>query len=120
MTYRVILQPQAERDLQARARWIFDQSPSEARSLRWIRGLRSKIATLKNSPQRCPIDPDSTVYGEEVRVLLHGKRQGRYRVLFAVRGDAVHVLTIRHAAQRSLSEELDEGEAHDEGTGPIH
>ncbi len=120
MIYRVILQPRAERDLQARARWIFEQSQSEARALRWIRGLRSKIATLKASPQRCPIDPDSEVYGEEVRLLLYGRRQGRYRVLFAVRGDAVHVLTIRHAAQRSLGEEMDEGEADDEGTGPIH
>ncbi len=45
---------------------------------------RGKIATLKVNPQRCPIDPDSEVYGEEVRVLLHGKRRGVYRVLFTI------------------------------------
>ena len=62
--------------------------------------LRAKIATLKTNPQRCPIDPDSEVYGEEVRVLLHGKRSGVYRVLFLIRRSTVHVLTVRRSAQR--------------------
>jgi hypothetical protein len=66
---------------------------------------------LKTSPQRCPIDPDSEVYGEQVRVLLYGKRRGVYRVLFTIRGDTVHVLTVRHSAQRSLFEEMSEDEA---------
>ncbi len=72
--------------------------------------LRAKIATLKTSPQRCPVDPDSEVYGEEVRLLLSGKQRGVYRVLFAIRGDTVHVLTVRHSAQRSLAEEMAEDE----------
>jgi hypothetical protein len=38
------------------------------------------------------------VYGEEVRVLLSGKRRGVYRVLFTIRGDTVQVLTVRHSA----------------------
>jgi len=95
---------------------ILGRSGSRATCLRWARGLRAKIATLKTGPRRCPIDPDSEVYGEEVRVLLYGKRRGVYRVLFAIRGDAVHVLTVRHSAQRSLAEEMaeDEPEGKDE------
>src|SRR5437870_2894555 len=108
MTYHVIIQPRAERDIQVSAHWILGQSGSLATALRWARNLRAKIATLKSSPQRCPIDPDSVVYGEEVRVLLYGKRRGVYRVLFAIRGDTVHVLTVRHSAQRSLAEEMAE------------
>jgi hypothetical protein len=46
------------------------------------------------------------VYGEEVRVLLHGKRFGVYRVLFAVRGDVVHVLTVRHTSRQDLAEKV--------------
>jgi plasmid stabilization system protein ParE len=106
MTYRVILQPRAERDIQAQAAWLLERARSPAAALRWVRGIRARIATLKASPRRCPVDPDSGAYGEEVRVLLYGKRPGIYRVLFAIRGDTVHVLTVRHSAQRSLREEL--------------
>jgi plasmid stabilization system protein ParE len=88
-------------------------SASSRVALRWVRGLRAKIATLKAVPHRCPTDPDSEFYGEDVRVLLYGKRSGVYRVLFAIRGDTVHVLTVRHSAQRSIAEELtaEEGES---------
>jgi plasmid stabilization system protein ParE len=106
--YRVILQPRAERDLQEAAHWIREQSKSSAIALRWVLGIRSKIASLKSNPQRCPIDPDSTAYGEVVRVMLHGKRHGKYRVLFTVRGDIVHVLTVRHSARQSLADEGDD------------
>jgi plasmid stabilization system protein ParE len=110
MTFRVILQPRAEREIRQGALWILEQSRSQATALRWTRMIRAKIETLKNSPERCPVDPDSEVYGEEVRVLLAGKRGGVYRILFVIRDDAVHVLSVRHAARQSLWEELDEAE----------
>ncbi len=119
MTYSVVVQPRAERDIHVAALWILGQSGSLATARRWARGLRAKITTLKTSPQRCPIDPDSEVYGEEVRVLLHGKRGGVYRVLFIIRADKVHVLTVRHSAQRSLAEEMAQDEP-DEGGEPVH
>jgi hypothetical protein len=62
----------------------------------------------KPPARSCPIDPDSEVYGEEVRVLLYGKQGGVPRVFVAIRGDLVHVLTVRHSAQRSLAEEIAE------------
>ena len=86
--------------------WILGQSRSPTTAIRWARKLRAKIATLKTNPQRCPINPDSEVYGEEVRVLLHGKRSGVYRVLFLIRRGTVHILTARHTAQRSLSDQM--------------
>jgi plasmid stabilization system protein ParE len=114
MTYRVLLQPRAERDLWAAAQWIEDRSKSPATALRWVRGIRAKITTLKRSPKRCPVDPDSEAHGEEVRVLLYGKRHGVYRILFAVRGETVHILTVRHSARRSLSEEMGENYTEEE------
>jgi plasmid stabilization system protein ParE len=87
--------------------------------VRWARKLRATIATLKAKPQRCPVDPDYKVYGEEVRVLLHGKRRGVYRVLFMIRRDTVHLLTVRHSAQRSLADELADDEPG-EGGDPGH
>jgi plasmid stabilization system protein ParE len=109
MTYRVTLQPRAERDIREAARFLLEESRSPAKALRWVRGVRAKIDTLQSSPERCPVDPDSDAYGREVRVLLFGKRRGVYRVLFVIEGDAVQVLTVRHAARRSLREEM-EGE----------
>jgi plasmid stabilization system protein ParE len=103
MTFRVVIQPGAERDIWVEAQWIEDQSESSAKALRWVRGIRAKVETLKANPKRRPVDPDSGAYGEEVRLLLSGKRHGRYRILFAIRADAVHVLTVRHSARRSLS-----------------
>jgi plasmid stabilization system protein ParE len=118
VTYRVILQPRAERDIQGAAYWIRDESKSLSIALRWIRGIRSRIASLKSNPKRCPIDPDSEAYGEEVRVLLHGKRHRKYRILFAIRGNVVHVLTIRHSARQSLGEE--HGDVPDDDANSVH
>jgi plasmid stabilization system protein ParE len=117
VTYRVILQPRAERDIQGVAYWIREESKSASIALRWVRGIRSKMASLKSNPKRCPIDPDSEAYGEEVRVLLHGRRHRKYRILFAVRGNIVHVLTLRHSARQSLAEEGDDDLEHSD---PLH
>lgn len=109
MSYRVIFQPRAERDLRDAALWIRGRSKSSAVASRWVRSIRAKVATLKDSPERCPVDEDSEAFGVEVRVLMYG-RQSRYRVLFRIQGDAVHVLAIRHSARRSFTEELADDE----------
>lgn len=119
MTFRVIIQPRAEREIRNAALWLAEQARSSAPALRWMRGIRARIATLKATPERCPLDPDSEAYGEEVRVLLYGKRHGKYRILFAIRGKAVHVLTVRHAARQSLSEEISEDDS-DSGREHLH
>lgn len=108
MTYQVLFQPRAERELRDAALWIREQAKSPTPALRWVRSIRAKIETLKKTPHRCPVDPDSGAYGEEVRVLLFGRRPGVYRILFTIRGDVVHVLTVRHSARRNLRDTPDE------------
>jgi plasmid stabilization system protein ParE len=120
MTYRVIIQPRAVREIWAAAQWIEDQSKSSAKAPRWVHGIRASIDTLKGNPKCCPVDPDSKAFGAEVRVLLYGKRQGKHRVLFAIRGDTVRVLTVRHSARQSLSEEMGWSESDDEEGGTLH
>jgi plasmid stabilization system protein ParE len=114
VTYRVIILPRANDDIRRAALWIRERSKTAAIALRWARGIRAKIATLKTNPTRCPVDPDSDAYGEEVRLLLYGKRRGVYRVLFTIQGETVYVLTVRHSAQQRLTDQKDEGEADDE------
>jgi plasmid stabilization system protein ParE len=108
MTYRVVIQPRVEQDIRNSMRWILERSKSPATALRWTRGIRAKIVTLKTSPLSCPIDPDSEAFGVEVRLLLFG-RGNSYKVLFCVEGDTVHVLAVRHTAQNDL--------AHDQNAG---
>lgn len=100
MTYRVIIQPEAERDIREAAAWIREHARSTTPALRWLRGIRSAIERLGSQPLRCPVDPDSVIYGEEVRMLLYGRRRGVYRILFAVRGRSVFILTVRHSARQ--------------------
>src|SRR5689334_22188779 len=118
MTYRVIVQPRAERDIRTATLEILARSKSSRTALRRASGIRARIATLKTTPQRCAVDPDSEAYGEEVRVLLYGKRSGVHRVLFTIRGDTVYVLTVRHSARRGLADEMADDQSG-EGEGPV-
>jgi plasmid stabilization system protein ParE len=104
--FAIVFQPRAEQDLENAAQFLLDRTKSSTIALRWLRGIRLKINTLKTGPHRCPVDPDSAAYGQEVRVLIHGKRRGVYRVLFTIRGDTVYVLTVRHSAPRRLADEI--------------
>ena len=117
MSFGIIFQPRAEQDLKDAALFLLDRTRSSTIALRWLRGIRSKINTLKTSPHRCPVDPDSAAYGQEVRVLIYGKRRGVYRVLFTIRDDIVYILTVRHSAQRRLADEIDEGDGSE---NPMH
>jgi hypothetical protein len=44
-------------------------------------------------------------FAEEIRQLLYGRGRNRYRILFTIGEEAVHVLHIRHGARRYLHEE---------------
>jgi plasmid stabilization system protein ParE len=59
VSFRVLVQPRAERELLDAARFLLDRSKSSTVARRWLRGIRAKINTLKTSPHRCPVDPES-------------------------------------------------------------
>jgi toxin ParE1/3/4 len=65
-----------------------------------FRGLRDAIASLADSPRRCPLAPEIAVFPVEVRHLLYGRKPHVYRVLFTLDGATVSVLHIRHGRRR--------------------
>jgi plasmid stabilization system protein ParE len=67
---------------------------------RWFVALRGTIASLANLPSRCALAPESRDSPVEVRQSLYGRRPHVYRILFAIEGDVVQVLHIRHARRR--------------------
>jgi plasmid stabilization system protein ParE len=104
MTYRVILTPEAERDLRTAYRYIRNHAPQAARE--WIRRARRSIKTLSHHPERCPLAPESASFDEPIRELLFGSgNRGTYRFLFLVTGKTVHILHIRHGSMLPLDAE---------------
>src|SRR4051812_31755525 len=85
MSYRIVLQPRAQADIEAAYQWLAERSPASAN--RWYNGLVAAIDSLQEHPERCPLAPEADAFDREIRQLLYGKRRNIYRVLFVVEGD---------------------------------
>lgn len=101
-TYRVIIQPNAEAELDAAYLYRYAQAPQAAAW--WFAGIVEAINSLEYFPARCPLAPEHGHFAEEIRQLLYGARRDVFRILFTIQGDTVHVLHVRHGAQQYLYE----------------
>jgi plasmid stabilization system protein ParE len=98
LRYRIVIQPGARADVREAFRFILDQSPSAA--ARWSTGLEKVIAKIGERPERYPVAiEESEQLGITIRQALYGRRRGVYRILFAVEGETISVLFIRHSAR---------------------
>jgi plasmid stabilization system protein ParE len=95
----VIAQAQAVMDAEEARAQIALRDPDYAE--RWITELDGVFEKLAEFPNRHPLAPESPRVAFAVRQIL----VGRYRVLFAVRGDSVHIMRIRHSAKRPFKPE---------------
>jgi plasmid stabilization system protein ParE len=102
MTYHVIIQPQAEAEIEAAYLWKRDNAPQAA--ARWFTGIIEAINSLDQFPGRCPLAPENEHFTQDIRQLLSGQRHDVYRILFTIEGNTVHVLHVRHGAQQYLTE----------------
>jgi plasmid stabilization system protein ParE len=101
MDFRVELSDRAQADIAGIYDWLRSQQAGDAGE-RWFVALKSAIASLARLPSRCPLAPESRESAVEVRQLLYGRRPHVYRVLFAIEGDVVQVLHIRHGRRRRV------------------
>jgi plasmid stabilization system protein ParE len=83
MAFRVEISPRAFNDLDEIADYI-KQRGSFEQAENWFNGIIAAIRTLEDLPHRCPVAEESEELGQEVRLLLYGKRNRRYRVYYAV------------------------------------
>ncbi|CCQ58878.1 MULTISPECIES: type II toxin-antitoxin system RelE/ParE family toxin [Crocosphaera] len=104
--YQVIIQPEAEQGIKEAYYWISSYSPRNARS--WLEGIYKAIMTLEQMPLRCSVAFENNFFEEEIRQLLYGKGKNTYRILFTVVEQTVHILYVRHSAQKPLSPEDDQ------------
>lgn len=98
MTYRVVVTPEAEQDLDELFRFVALDNPAAAR--KFVDGLRRRVKTLGSMPKRCPRAPEDGLDGLEIRHFIHG----RYRIIFAIDGKTVVILQVRHGARLPTSE----------------
>jgi plasmid stabilization system protein ParE len=96
MSYQIIIQPQAEKDIRQALRWIARHSPKKATL--WYFDIMQAIDSLQDSPARCPFAPECKTFGLDIRHLLFDQ----YRILFVIEDVSVSVLRVRHQAQNIL------------------
>jgi plasmid stabilization system protein ParE len=103
MSFRVVITEQAEREMQSALNW-WAEHRSKTQADRWYFGLAKAIADLSEKPERHGQSRERDRFAYEIRDLLFGiGRRPTHRAVFAIRGEEVVVLTVRHVAQRDLS-----------------
>ena len=102
MAYTVIVEERAKADIREAARWMAQYS--SAKATLWHFEIEDAIVSLERLPNRCPLAPESRNFKQEIRHLLIKK----YRVLFTVQDEMVHILSIRHSAQDYLQPDDEE------------
>ena len=76
-TYRVIIQPNADAELEAAYLYCYERAPQAA--ARWFAGIIEAINSLEQFPARCPLAPENGHFPEEIRQLLYGARRDVFR-----------------------------------------
>jgi plasmid stabilization system protein ParE len=109
MAFDVYVSERALRDLDVLAFHIkANSSPETAQA--WFDGIVEAIQTLKDMPERYPVNVECRALEQEVRVLMYGKRNRRYKVYYSVqrrtaKAGAVQVLHVRHYSRRGPTQE---------------
>lgn len=104
--WNVIVELPAQQDIAEARLWI-DEYDVEAAD-RWFDRIYDTLGSLELFPERCPLAPESRLLNREIREIFHGRRQYKYRILFAVSENEVHILHVRHGARRALGETASE------------
>ena len=100
MSFEVILMDSATREIEAIWEWLRERAPTNARI--WVAGLQEAIHALADFPTGHGFARENGTVDVELRQLLYGKRQHKYRVIYTVKCNEVFVLHIRHPAREAM------------------
>ncbi len=105
MAFRVEIAPRAFNDLDEIAEYI-KQSGGFEQAEEWFNGILDAIRTLEDMPSPSPIADESEELGQEVRLLLCGKRNRKYKVYYSIRQETPSTGTVRvfHVRHLGLEE----------------
>jgi plasmid stabilization system protein ParE len=98
LEYRVVVQPEGERNITVILSRIAARSAQGAG--RWYQALSKAIERLRLHADSLPLAPESRHFDFEIRELLFKTRRGLpYRILFTIQQTEVHVLFVRGPGQ---------------------
>jgi len=95
--YRLVYTQSAITELHDVHQFIHADSPHNAAT--WRAKLVSAAETLRSSPRRCALAPESSFSSDEARQLIFGN----YRVVFTIDDDCIVILHIRHTARATMT-----------------
>jgi len=104
--WNVIVEIPAQQGIAEAYGWLAERDPEAAD--RWFNSIYDTIGSLELFPERCALAPESKFFNREIRETFHGRRQHKYRILFTVTEDEVHILHVRHCARLALGENAPE------------
>ncbi len=93
--FRVRVELEAKDNLRTEYRNLQRRNPGSDYPDRWYYGIRAAIRDLATSAEMCGVAYEDRYFAETIRQRLYDS----YKILFAIRGEHVHVLHIRHQAQ---------------------
>jgi len=102
MAFRVEISPRAFNNLDEIAEYI-KQRGSFEQAQKWFNGIIAAIRTLEDLRHSCPVADESEELGQEVRLLLYGKRNRRYKVYYSVQQTTPSTGTVRHESDKQTT-----------------
>lgn len=97
MACHVEFTPRAISDLDEICRWVTARAPYGGPL--WFDHFAETILSLGSLPERCPEVSSISTPEDTIRRLVFGRKQTRYAVYYAVFGDVVRILHVRHGAR---------------------
>lgn len=105
MTFHVRILPRAMDDIERNARWWAEHHAVEE-GVGWFFAMHDQLHTLKDFPQSNPLSAENGEFPYEIRDKLLGLgSRPTHRAILTIKGNEVHVLTIRRAAQDIVTPE---------------
>jgi toxin ParE1/3/4 len=101
MSYRLVLQSAARRDLEEYYYWAAKHAPETA--AKWYKRFQESLRGLTKNPKRYALAPENGKVDFEIRQFLFGRKPNVYRVIFTVDLGIVRVLLIRRGQRRFLT-----------------
>ena len=102
MTHRVVVTVKAKDDLRHYYQVAARHAPVTA--ARWLDRFEAALQTLSTNPTRCLLAPENDLVDQPIYQLFHGKRTGRFRVLFTIEGERVLILHVRRGVMDKAQE----------------
>lgn len=101
-TFRVILLPRAEAEIEKNALWWATHHSME-QAARWFNAIHEQLKSLAMLPESNGLSAETGDFPYEIRDKLLGLgSRPSYRAVFTIKDDAVYVLTVCGGAQDLL------------------